>query len=118
MDKGHQETSIVVTAYNFATKSLLSCSKILGRGPIWGRISTAYSSPWLRASLGVRPIPTPEGVPVMMTVPGGRVVPWDSQLMILGTEKIKSLGIVSKCICVTGPVTLTQYHSPGRPRHS
>jgi len=54
-------------------------------------ISTANSSPAFKVSLGVLPIPTPAGVPVMMTVPAGRVVLWERKLTSFGMPKIRSL---------------------------
>lgn len=54
-----------------------SFSNTLTSVPICGRISTANSSPPRSVTLGFLPIPTPAGVPVMMRVPAGRVVPWD-----------------------------------------
>jgi hypothetical protein len=46
--------------------------------------------------LGLIPAPTPAGVPVMMTVPARRVVPWDRKLIISGTLKMRSLIVHSK----------------------
>ena len=49
------------------------------------------SSPSPRNTGGFRPPPTPAGVPVMMTVPLGKVVPDETKLTISATEKIRSL---------------------------
>lgn len=68
---------------------------VLTKVPICGKISTLNSSPAWRFSLGFFPIPTPAGVPVIMTVPAGRVVPWDRKLISFGMLKIRSLYIVS-----------------------
>ena len=62
-----------------------------------GKISTLNSSPAWTFSLGFFPIPTPAGVPVIMTVPEGRVVPWERKLMSLGMLKMRSLYMVSGC---------------------
>jgi hypothetical protein len=59
--------------------------------PIYGKISTANSSPSLKYSLGSNEKPTPAGVPVKIIVPGWRVVPFDRKEMICGTEKMRSL---------------------------
>lgn len=64
---------------------------ILTKVPICGRISTWNSSPASSLSLGVLPIPTPAGVPVIMTVPAGRVVPCERKAMSWGIPKIRSL---------------------------
>ena len=42
-------------------------------------------------TLGSLPAPTPAGVPVMMTVPTGRVVPCDRKLTISAMLKMRSL---------------------------
>ena len=55
-----------------------------------GRISTLNSSPGFNVYLGFLAKPTPAGVPVIMTVPGGRVVPCDKNDTIFGMLKIKS----------------------------
>lgn len=41
-------------------------------------------------------MPTPAGVPVIITVPAGSVVPWDRKLISLGMLKMRSLFQVSK----------------------
>lgn len=115
------DSYITGNAYSFVMNSLFSFSKMLVSVPMCGRISTANSSRCLRASFGVLPIPTPAGVPVTMTVPGGRVVPCDSQLIIFGTEKMRSLGnsqYRGSCLGdVTYSVPLSWYTSPFlRPR--
>lgn len=56
-----------------------------------GRISTANSSPSRTVTLGVHPAPTPAGVPVMITVPAGSVVPCDKKLISLPMLKMRSL---------------------------
>lgn len=76
----------------FAPNIHFSFSKTLTNVPICGRISTANSSPALIVTLGFLTIPTPAGVPVMIKVPTGNVVPWERKLMIFGREKIRSLG--------------------------
>jgi len=68
-----------------------SFSNLLNNVPTCGSISTEKTSPCLMATLGLRPAPTPAGVPVTMTVPARRVVPWDRKLTILGTSKMRSL---------------------------
>lgn len=81
---------------------IYSFSKRLTSVPICGRISTLNSSPCSRFSLGFFPMPTPAGVPVMITVPAGNVVPWDRKLINLGMLKMRSLYQVSKgCSRVT-----------------
>lgn len=72
-----------------------SFSKLLTNVPICGRISTLNSSPCESVSLGFLPMPTPAGVPVIMTVPAGRVVPCDKKLTSFGTLKMRSLDDVS-----------------------
>jgi hypothetical protein len=59
--------------------------------PMWGKISTANSSPSLRYSFGENEKPTPAGVPVRIIVPGRRVVPCERKDTTFGTEKIRSL---------------------------
>ena len=61
-----------------------------------GRISTANSSPSRMVTLGLHPVPTPAGVPVMMTVPAGSVVPCDKKLINLPILKIRSLFLRSE----------------------
>lgn len=56
-----------------------------------GVISTRNSSPWRSVTLGVLATPTPAGVPVMMTVPGARVVLWERKLTMRAMEKMRSL---------------------------
>jgi hypothetical protein len=41
-------------------------------------------------------MPTPAGVPVIITVPAGSVVPWDRKLINLGMLKMRSLCQVRK----------------------
>lgn len=47
-------------------------------------------------TLGVHPTPTPAGVPVMMTVPAGRVVPCDKELISFPILKMRSLSPTSE----------------------
>lgn len=61
------------------------------RLPICGWISTTNSSPSCSSSCGLCANPTPAGVPVMITVPLGSVVPWERKLTICSTEKMRSL---------------------------
>ncbi len=68
-----------------------SFSNTLYNVPIWGRISTANSSPAFKVTFGCRTMPTPAGVPVMISVPAGKVVPCDMKLMIFAMLKIRSL---------------------------
>lgn len=68
-----------------------SFSNTLTNVPMCGRISTRNSSPSRSVTLGFFPSPTPAGVPVMMTVPAGRVVLCDRKLTSFGTLKMKSL---------------------------
>lgn len=44
-------------------------------------------------TLGVHPAPTPAGVPVMMTVPAGKVVPCDKKLINFPMLKMRSLNL-------------------------
>jgi len=67
-----------------------SASKVLTKVPIYGKISTLNSSPGFNVYFGFLAKPTPAGVPVIITVPGGRVVDCDKNEMILGIEKIRS----------------------------
>lgn len=64
--------------------------------PMYGKISTANSSPSRKYSLGSYPNPTPAGVPVRMMVPGRSVVPCERKETIFGTEKMRSLLAVSE----------------------
>lgn len=75
----------------YRTLAQASFSKTLMRVPIWGLILTSNLSPSRSLTLGVFPAPTPAGVPVMMTVPAGNVVPCDKKLTSLGTLKMRSL---------------------------
>lgn len=75
---------------------LSSFSNKLTKVPICGRISTANSSPRRSVTLGSLPTPTPAGVPVMMTVPAGSVVPCDRKLTSLGMLKMRSLRIACR----------------------
>lgn len=60
--------------------------------PICGSNKTRNSSPSLMNwGEGFFAAPTPGGVPVIMTVPAGRVVPWERKAMSWGTVKIMSL---------------------------
>jgi len=59
--------------------------------PICGVISTENSSSSCSHSGGVFQPATPAGVPVRINVPGSNVVERDKWLMILGTEKKRSL---------------------------
>ena len=68
-----------------------SFSKVLIKVPMCGRISTTNSSPSFKVTLGLAPVPTPAGVPVIMTVPAGSVVPCDKKLISLLTLKMRSL---------------------------
>src|SRR3569833_134681 len=68
---------------------------------MWGRISTTNSSPSWRYSLGFLMAPMPDGVPVMINVPGSRVVPWERKLTSLGTLKIMSLFSRTSCSLVS-----------------
>lgn len=68
-----------------------SFSNVLTSVPMCGRISTENVSPCLRVTFGFLPTPTPAGVPVMMTVPGCRVVPCERKLTSSGTLKMRSL---------------------------
>ena len=68
-----------------------SFSKTLTNVPMCGRISTANSSLCRSVTLGLLPTPTPAGVPVIMTVPAGRVVPCDKKLTSLEIPKMRSL---------------------------
>lgn len=88
-------TNILIFISVYHEVSDYSFSKVLTSVPICGRISTLNSSPWERVSLGFLPMPTPAGVPVIMTVPAGRVVPCDKKLTSFGTLKMRSLGDVS-----------------------
>ena len=69
--------------------------KTFTRVPMCGRISTANSSPSRILTAGSRPAPTPAGVPVMITVPGGSVVPCETKLTSFAMEKIKSLEVLA-----------------------
>src|SRR5271155_5455655 len=51
-------------------------------------ISIRTTSPPLRNLGGLKPMPTPAGVPVAITSPGCSVMPADSVSMILGMSKI------------------------------
>src|SRR3569833_397673 len=68
---------------------------------MWGRISTTNSSPSWRYSLGFLMAPMPDGVPVMINVPGSRVGPWERKLTSLGTLKIMSLFSRTSCSLVS-----------------
>src|SRR5256885_1719693 len=65
-------------------------------------ISSSTTSPGFSHSGGVRPIPTPSGVPVKMTSPGCRVRPADSSAMIRATGKTMCFVLES---CFTAPFT-------------
>ena len=55
-----------------------------------GSIVISTVSPFLRNLGGLKPIPTPCGVPVAITSPGRRVIPSDNSAISLGMEKIRS----------------------------
>ena len=80
---------------------------------MYGKISTANSSPALTDTGGLRLIPTPAGVPVKIIVPACRVVLCDRKLMSLGMLKMRSLRHISKRIddCGSSRLRLTLYHS-------
>lgn len=63
--------------------------------PICGNISTANVSPSLGYSSGVKPLPTPAGVPVRNVVPGRSVVLCEREETFFAMKKIKSLLLVS-----------------------
>lgn len=54
-------------------------------------------------------MPTPAGVPVIITVPAGSVVPWDRKLINLGMLKMRSLCQVSK-----GRIRVTRFNTYSR----
>src|SRR5690606_15651863 len=55
-----------------------------------GVISTETESPGWRYRGGLKPIPTPAGVPVAMRSPGRKVMLRDSVSMMVGISKIRS----------------------------
>lgn len=65
--------------------------------------TTSTTSPFLRyTGVGFIPIATPEGVPVIITVPFSRVVPWLTKLTMSRTENSMSFVFES---CRTSPFT-------------
>lgn len=83
-------SKIMYPAYSF--------SNFVIKVPMCGVTSIENSSPALRYSFGSRPPPTPGGVPVRITVPAGRVVPWVKKATIFCTLKIISLQeLISNC---------------------
>lgn len=76
---------------------------------MYGCTSTANSSPSRRYSCGFFPAPTPAGVPVMMTVPAGSVVPCERKLTIFGISKIKSL---AQALLASAPQALETQFRP------
>src|SRR6202165_2830124 len=64
--------------------------------------SASITSPRLRYSGGLRPSPTPCGVPVEMQSPGSSVIPADRSAMMRATEKIMSPVLLS---CLATPLT-------------
>ncbi|KAF6793011.1 fungal specific transcription factor [Colletotrichum musicola] len=65
-------------------------------------ILTSTTSPSTRYPGGFIPMPTPDGVPVRITVPGSNVVPWLQNATISSTLKSKSP--VLSC-CLSSPLT-------------
>ena len=59
-------------------------------------------------SRGFMPVPTPEGVPVRMTVPGRRVVEPERKAMRVGTSKIMSAVLES---CMVWPLRMVRMRS-------
>ena len=56
-----------------------------------GSIVISTTSPGQRNFGGLKPIPTPSGVPVAMISPGSNVMPEERVEISLATEKIKSV---------------------------
>jgi len=118
-DFGRGETPKENTLSNYPFRiSNYSFTNLLTSVPIYGRISTANSSPSLTDTLGVLPTPTPAGVPVRMIVPAGSVVPVDRKLMSLGMLKIESLPYVSRVPNRGCLDAHTRHRSPAGLRHS
>jgi len=65
--------------------------------------ATSTTSPSLSQSWGFLPIPTPDGVPVKITSPGSRVVPWLKNAIVFAMPKIWSDVFPS---CSVLPLTL------------
>lgn len=60
-----------------------------------GSIVISTTSPGQRNFGGLKPIPTPSGVPVAMISPGSNVMPEERVEISLATEKIKSVVLPS-----------------------
>ena len=62
-----------------------------------GSIVISTTSPGQRNFGGLKPIPTPSGVPVAMISPGSNVMPEERVEISLATEKIKSVVFLPVC---------------------
>ena len=87
-------------------------------------ISIRATSPGTRYLGGLKPIPTPAGVPVAMTSPGISVTPAEIVSMIVGTSKIRSRvlalcrssPLIQQWICGVLQVDFVARHGPGAHR--
>ena len=68
------------------------------------------TSPGFRNLGGSKPMPTPEGVPVAMMVPGSRVMPEDSSWIIASMPVMRRSVVES---CRSSPFTLAEMESAG-----
>ena len=76
-------------------------------------ISIRTTSPGFRNRGGLKPMPTPTGVPVAMMSPGFRVMPALIVSMIVGMSKIRSAVVA---FCRSSPLTVAAHAGPG-PSH-
>ena len=73
-------------------------------------ISQVTTSPFFKNCGGVKPIPTPAGVPVAMIVPARSVMPRVSSAMISATEWIRWSVLL---FCRFSPLTVEEIASAG-----
>jgi hypothetical protein len=104
MTRGQDEGRVLSSLLPFLLSSchLYSSRHTFSSRPIFS-ISIATLSPVFSQSWGVRPMPTPWGVPVRMTSPGSNVNAWEQKEMSSATPKIISLVLLS---CTTWPLRM------------